>query len=88
MAQALEPTADELARKSTPPIAATVPIAERQRPVWFRRVLDFDAPGDVARFDRFSNLRERIRVLVGPGGRAKKRITNGAPHPVVEAQGA
>ncbi|MEM7530416.1 MAG: glyoxalase superfamily protein [Pseudomonadota bacterium] len=62
------------------PFAATVLVAEELRPGWFRLVLDFDEAVDVVRFDSFSNLRKRIRVVIGPKGHSKERTSDGEPH--------
>lgn len=62
------------------PFAATVLAAERLRPGWFRLVLDLDAAVDVVRFDSFSNLRRRIRVVIGPDSHSKERTSDGTPH--------
>lgn len=62
------------------PFSATVVSAERLRPGWFRLVLNLDEAVDVVRFDSFSNLRKRIRAVVGPDGHSKERTSDGVPH--------
>ncbi|MEO1679241.1 MAG: glyoxalase superfamily protein [Pseudomonadota bacterium] len=62
------------------PFAATVRASEQVRPGWFRLELDLDEAVDVVRFESFSNLRKRIRVVVGPEGRSHERMSDGQPH--------
>lgn len=62
------------------PFVATVLAAERIRPGWFRLELDLDQAVDVVRFESFSNLRKRIRVVVGPSGRSKEHTSDGKHH--------
>ena len=66
------------------PFAATVLSAEQLRPGWFRLVLDLDEAVDVVRFESFSNLRKRIRVVVGPDCHSKERTSDGEPHLALE----
>ena len=68
------------------PFSATVLTAEQQQPGWFRLALDLDEAVDVVQFDSFSNLRKRIRVVVGPDGHSKERTSDGQPHVVLDAQ--
>ncbi len=58
---------------------ASVLSAMPLRPGWVRLVLDLDEAVDVVRFERFSNLRKRIRVELGPQGRSKERTSDGVP---------
>jgi len=60
--------------------AATVIAADPLWPGWFRLVLNLDEAVDVVRFESFSNLRKRIRVVVGPDRHSKERTSDGAPH--------
>ena len=66
------------------PFTARVVDAEVLRPGWVRMVLDLDAPVDVVSFDGFSNLRRRIRGLVGPGGYSRERTSAGIAHLRIE----
>ena len=67
------------------PFEATVLSSERQRPGWFRLVLDLDKAVDVVRFESFSNLRKQIRVVVGPDGHSRERASDGTPHVVLRS---
>ena len=48
-------------------------------PGWVQLVLDLDRAIDVVRFDSFSNLRKRLRVVVGPKGHSRERTSDGQP---------
>ena len=59
---------------------ATVKSVEVREPGWFQLVLDLDEPVDVASSEAFSNLRKRIRGVVGPLGHCRERTSDGVPH--------
>ncbi|SDU28450.1 glyoxalase superfamily protein [Stappia sp. ES.058] len=63
---------------------ARVVDAEPLRSGWVRMVLDLDDPVDVVSFDGFSNLRRRIRGLVGPRGHSRERTSTGNAHLRIE----
>lgn len=46
--------------------------------------LHLGTPVDTVRFDSFSNIRNRIRGLVGPDGRSPQTTSDGTPHLVLE----
>ena len=62
------------------PFSARVVAIEKRQPGWFAIELDLDDPIDVVRFDSFSNLRKRIKAVVGPKGHSFERTSDGAPH--------
>ena len=62
------------------PFAATVLSSEQVRPGWFCLELDLDEAMDVVRFESFSNLRKRIRVVAGPDGHSLERTSDGQHH--------
>ena len=47
---------------------------------WTHLTLDLDAPVDVVTFDSFSNMRKRIRGVVGPKGHTAEKTSDGQPH--------
>jgi len=59
---------------------ATVLAAEALPRGWVRLALDLDTAVDVVRFDSFSNLRKRVRAVVGPEGHTRERTSDGQPH--------
>ena len=59
---------------------AVVLATDEVRPGWFMLVLDLDKAVDVVRFESFSNLRQQIRVVVGPEGFSRERTSDGNPH--------
>lgn len=61
------------------PFIGTVRAAALVRTGWFRLELDLDEPVDVVTFESFSNLRRRIRGIVGPAGTSRERSGNGDP---------
>ncbi len=67
-------------RYMSQPFHATVISIEVLRPGWHRLVLDLDEAVDVVRFDSFSNLRKRIRAVIGPDGHSRERTSDGEPH--------
>lgn len=50
------------------------------KPGWFRMKLHLDKSVDVVTSNEFSNLRTRIRGVVGPKGHSIERTSNGRPH--------
>ncbi|WP_373050440.1 glyoxalase superfamily protein [Thalassovita aquimarina] len=62
------------------PFAATVLASQMLRPGWFRIVLELDEPVDVVRFDSFTNMRRRIRAVVGPEGHSREKTSDDVPH--------
>lgn len=60
--------------------SATVRSIESRTPGWFAVELDLDDPVDVVRFEGFSNLRKRVRGVVGPQGHSRERTSDGEPH--------
>lgn len=51
---------------------------------WYRLVLDLDEAVDVVQFDSFSNMRRRIRGMIGPNGHSPDKTSDGTPHLVVD----
>ena len=49
--------------------------------------LQLDAPVDTVRFESFSNMRRRIRGVIGPDGRSLQKTSDGAPHLVINMPG-
>nr|WP_309504159.1 glyoxalase superfamily protein [uncultured Roseovarius sp.] len=62
------------------PFKATVISITMARPGWFRVGLELDEAVDVVTSDQFSNLRKRIRGVVGPKGHSAAKTSNGQPH--------
>jgi len=62
------------------PFTATVLSVESLHPGWFRLVIDLDEAVDVVTFESFSNLRKRLRAVIGPDGYTKERTSGGRPH--------
>ncbi|WP_272011174.1 glyoxalase superfamily protein [Roseovarius sp. ZX-A-9] len=62
------------------PFKATVISITMDRPGWFRVGLELDEAVDVVTSDQFSNLRKRIRGVVGPKGHSAAKTSNGQPH--------
>jgi len=49
--------------------------------------LQLDAPVDTVRFESFSNMRRRIRGVIGPDGRSLQKTSDGMPQLVVNLPG-
>ena len=49
--------------------------------------LQLDAPIDTVRFESFSNMRRRIRGVVGPDGRSLQKTSDGVPQLVINMPG-
>ncbi len=62
------------------PFTASVIDVAMTRPEWFRLGLDLDQAIDVVTFASFTNLRKRIRGVVGPKGHSAERTSDGQPH--------
>ncbi|SMX27699.1 hypothetical protein TRP8649_01809 [Pelagimonas phthalicica] len=61
------------------PFRATVVSIKIVKPGWFHVGLDLHEAVDVVRSKRFSNLRKRIRGVVGPKGHSAEKTSNGEP---------
>lgn len=59
---------------------ATVRSVEARGSGWCHLVLDLDEPVDVVSSETFSNMRKRVRAVVGPLGHSRERTSDGAPH--------
>lgn len=46
--------------------------------------LQLDVPVETVRFESFSNLRRRIRGVIGPDGRSLRKTTDGVPQLVID----
>ena len=46
--------------------------------------LQLDVPVDTVRFESFSNMRRRIRGVIGPDGRSLQKTSDGAPQLVID----
>ena len=66
------------------PFEATVISISVIKPGWFRLELDLDIAVDVVTSEQFSNLRKRIRGLVGPKGQSVEKTSDGEPHLRIE----
>lgn len=66
------------------PFEATVISISTVKPGWFRLALDLDKPVDVVTSEQFSNLRKRIRGIVGPKGQSVEKTSDGEPHLHIE----
>ncbi|MGR3713510.1 MAG: glyoxalase superfamily protein [Shimia sp.] len=66
------------------PFEATVISISMVRPGWFRLGLDLDEAVDVVTSEQFSNLRKRIRSIVGPKGESLEKTGDGKPHLHIE----
>ncbi len=62
------------------PFTAKVTAVAEQRPGWFRLELQLDEAVDVVTSDKFSNLRARVRGVVGPKGHSQERTSDGKAH--------
>ena len=62
------------------PFEATVISISMVKPGWFRLGLDLDEAVDVVTSEQFSNLRKRIRGIVGPKGQSLEKTSDGEPH--------
>ncbi len=62
-------------------------IPAEGRPGWVQVELELDHPVDVVTSERFSNLRRRIRAVVGPEGYSREKTSDGVPHLVLEVYG-
>lgn len=49
--------------------------------------LQLDRPVDTVRFESFSNMRSRIRGVIGPDGRSPQKTSDGVPQLVVNLPG-
>ena len=58
----------------------TVRGVEMLSPGWFRLELDLDDAVDVVSFASFSNMRKRVRGIIGPSGHSRERTSDGRPH--------
>jgi hypothetical protein len=66
------------------PFSATIIAVVMQRTGWFRLELQFDTPVDVVTSAHFSNLRKRVRGVVGPKGHSAERTSDGVPQLVID----
>ncbi len=66
------------------PFEATVISISMVKPGWFRLGLDLDEAVDVVTSEQFSNLRKRIRGIVGPKGQSLEKTSDGEPHLHIE----
>ncbi len=66
------------------PFTGTIVAIATLKPGWFRVELHLDAAVDVVTSDGFSNLRSRIRGIVGPKGHSVERTSDGEPHLVLQ----
>ncbi|MCG3268624.1 glyoxalase superfamily protein [Yoonia sp. I 8.24] len=62
------------------PFTAKVVSISMVKSDWFRLELDLDEAVDVVASDQFSNLRKRIRGIVGPKGHSVEKTSDGVPH--------
>ena len=46
--------------------------------------LQLDVPVDTVRFESFSNMRRRIRGVIGPDGRSLQKTSDGVPQLVID----
>ena len=46
--------------------------------------LQLDQPVDTVRFESFSNMRRRIRGVIGPDGRSPQKTSDGVPQLVID----
>ena len=46
--------------------------------------IQLDAPVDTVRFESFSNMRHRIRGVIGPDGRSEQKTSDGLPVLVID----
>lgn len=67
-------------RYMSQPFTAHVVTITLLEPGWCRLELHLDEAVDVVTFDSFSNLRQRIRGVIGPKGHSIERTSNGEPH--------
>lgn len=49
--------------------------------------IQLDVPVDTVRFESFSNMRRRIRGIIGPDGQSVQRTSDGSPVLVVDLPG-
>ena len=49
----------------------------------FEVTLMLDKPVDVVTFDSFSNVRSKVRKVIGPDGRSLDQTSDGVPHLVL-----
>ena len=49
--------------------------------------IQLDVPIDTVRFESFSNMRRRIRGVIGPDGRSEQKTSDGLPVLVIDLQG-
>lgn len=62
------------------PFTAQIVGVALLKPGWFRLELHLDEAVDVVTSERFSNLRSRVRGVVGPKGHSIERTSDGQPH--------
>ncbi|MFQ1702159.1 glyoxalase superfamily protein [Loktanella agnita] len=62
------------------PFAGQVVLCETLKPGWVRLEIQLDAAIDVVTSSEFSNLRRRIRGVIGPKGHSSERTSDGQPH--------
>lgn len=62
------------------PFIGCIAAANPQANGWTDLILDLDDPVDVVTFDSFSNMRKRIRGVVGPKGHTTEKTSDGQPH--------
>lgn len=62
------------------PFTAQVISVAMLRPGWFQLQLQLDEAVDVVASDGFTNLRRRIRGIIGPKGHSMERTSDGQPH--------
>ncbi len=62
------------------PFAGSIVAATPKADGWTHLTLDLDEPVDVVTFDSFSNMRKRIRGVVGPKGHTAEKTSDGQPH--------
>lgn len=66
------------------PFAATIVGVATRKTGWIQLELELDDAVDVVAFDSFSNLRKRVRGVIGPKGHSAERSSNGQPHLVID----
>jgi hypothetical protein len=49
--------------------------------------IQLDVPIDTVRFESFSNMRRRIRGVIGPDGRSEQKTSDGLPQLVIDLPG-
>jgi hypothetical protein len=62
------------------PFTGRIVSVSSVRPGWFEVELHLDQAVDVVTSTAFSNLRTRIRGVIGPKGHTMERTSDGQPH--------